>query len=511
MSMSVDPASSGATKDVAERSRQLALDTATTAAKPTTPDAPKVAAAALFKAPPTLGDQFGLGGWTPPAAQPAAFRGFGLPNPWDVIKDAGEGLIGGVGDVAGTLVDGAGRLTNAGGDFVRNKIAEIAGIDDRVAELDSPGDKFTLGLGAEAAAAFQGGAAVEMEVSRTDDGYVVAVQGEASAGIFGQLGASAGPADAGVQGSADLTGKVRVEAHYDTLEEAQAAAKTIAGTAIGSALGGPVGAAILGGTAIGELRDFADNVTKTTYEVKLSGSAKAELGARVGHNGAGGNANVTASTSAAIVVERGKDPQLVVTSNLSGSASLDLGQDSFDLPGGGALDIGANASAKGTVTLQTAIPLSGISVTQALRDPIGTVRDLAGQIDQGTTTVKANVLLSGDVSFPGTGFSSKDAVELSFSADVNNGDLGAVVSRAIRGDLGEAVNRLADDAQLKVGVHAVETDGFKFDEDISAGIFKIGVNGTYQTVDRTEVFSHDGTARELAADAQELFEDVIGN
>jgi hypothetical protein len=433
----------------------------------------------------------------------------------DFVGDAVDNVTG----AAGAVTDFVGDLANAAGDFTRNKIAEAAGVDHRVEELNSEGDTFTMGLGGEVGAVgVQVGAAAEMQVERTDDGYTVTVSGEASAGIFAALGTN----DAGGRAEANLTGRVSVEATFQTQEEAIEAAKTIAGIGIGTAIGGPVGAAVTAGTAGEEIRNFTDNISKTTFELELSGSARAGLNASLGlsdESGFGGTAGITASTSVALEVVPGQDPTLVLNNELSGDASLNLGLNDVGLPDGRRLSL-ANASAEGSVSLETRVPLGGTSLSEAMQDPVGAVRALGqNAIDNSTTTLTANVDVSGDIGFgvTGSGESGRSnsnaslaggGLNAQISAEIPTRDIGGALNAALNGDLRGALNQVSENAEIEMEVNAVATDEFNIDESINAGIFRIGVEAKYESRDETSLFEFQGSADELSVEATDFFSNI---
>jgi hypothetical protein len=426
------------------------------------------------------------------------------------IQDAVGGATNAVGGALGEVTDFVGDVANAGGDFARNKIAEAAGIDDRVRDLNSTGDKFTLGLGGEIGAfGIQGGAAADMEVEKTDDGYTLTVSGEASAGVFAALGTEG----TGAKAEASATGKVSVEATFKTQQEAIDAAKTIAGIGIGTAIGGPIGAAVTGGTAGDEIKDFTNNISKTRIELEVSGSVGAGIGTALGlgdNAGIGGHTGVEAAASVALEIRPGQPAELVFGQELSGHANLNLGSNSLKLPDGRNLSL-AQASAAGSLSLETRVPLGGTSVGDAMRDPLGAVKDLGEHgYNNATTTLSANIDVSGDIglsTFGGQGGLNRHAASFAggglnaqISAEVPTKDLGAALGAALSGDLPGALSKLGDGAEISLEVNAIKETGFDIDESFNAGVFKIGVQAEYQSRDEVDIYDFKGSPAELMAE-----------
>ncbi len=412
-----------------------------------------------------------------------------------------------------------GDLANSGGDYLRERIADLSGIDHKIAELNSKGDKFTLGLEVEVATGAAVYAAAELEVKRKKHGhYEVTISGAAGAGIFGALGAKAGLFGGALDGEAYASGFVEVEAHFDTREEALAAARAIAGIGIASGLTGPVGALVVGATAKDELRPFLDGLHATRLGIELEGKAELDLGFAIGHGGLAAENEIKATASATVELRPGRAPALVVASELEGESVLRLGHEKLKLPGGGELELGS-VGAKGTVSLETSVSLEGMSLRDVLRDPVKTVRGLKSRLAEAETTLAAEVTLEGLYNAEGDLPLHSDmkltaggaAVTAELAATLPHKDLGESARRAFGGDLKGALSALSDEAVLEVETHALDKRGFDIEAGIEVGIFAIGVAAEYLTEDKTKMFAYEGSPRELLDEAADFFHRVTGS
>ncbi|MFH1811524.1 MAG: LysM peptidoglycan-binding domain-containing protein [Pseudomonadota bacterium] len=421
----------------------------------------------------------------------------------DMIGSGVDAVQGMAGDVA----DFVGDVANVGGDWIRDRAADLTGVENRINEMDSTGDKFTVGLGGELGAfGVQGGAAAQMDVEKTDEGYRMTLSGEISAGVFAELDIP-GLADAGAE--ANATGKVSVEMNFATREEAVQAARTIAGITASAAAGGPVGAALTTATAGDELANIHDHISKTRVELELSGEVSASLGSE-GGLGFGGGGRIEASNSLAVEWKPGETPELVLQQELSGSASLNLGPNAR-IPGTNSTLNLASAGANGSVSLETRLPVPGLDLGDLRNDPLGTIRNIGQDIkDNATTKISMNV----DVN-AGTGLKIGDVnigqgggLNVSVSAEARTRDLTDALGQVFDGDLGGAIRTLGDRTNLDIEINAFEKSGLNIDESFSAGVFKVGVKAQYESRNETDIFSFEGTASELYDQAGEFFDSL---
>jgi hypothetical protein len=422
-------------------------------------------------------------------------------------RDFVRGGVERAGAIAGDVANFVGDVANAGGDWIRERAADLTGVENRIREMDSTGDRFTMGLGGSIGAfGVQGGAAAQMDVERTDEGYRMTLSGEVSAGVFAALDIP-GLADAGVE--ANATGRVSVEMNFATREEAIQAAETVAGIAAASAAGGPLGSALTGATAGDELRNIHSHISRTRVELELSGEARASLGSE-GGLGFGGGGRIEASNSLAVEWAPGRTPEIVLNQELSGEASLNLGPNAR-IPGTDATLNLASAGAAGSVSLETRLPVPDLDLAALRRDPIGTLRGIGQDVkDNATTRVSMNV----DVN-AGTGLVISDSnlaagggLNVSIEAEARTRDLTGALQQVFDGDLGGAVRSLGQRTQLDIEINSFDRSGFRVDEEFSAGIFKVGVQAEYRSRNETDIWSFSGTPAQLTEQAGEFFDSL---
>lgn len=425
----------------------------------------------------------------------AVATGGGVPG-----KNWAERINDGVTGAVDAAKDFVGDLADATGDWARNKLAETIGVDDRIRELNSEGDKFTLGLGGSLGAfGVQGGASAEMQVQRTKDGYSLTVTGEASAGVFAKLGTKSALGGAGAE--ANLAGRISLETQYKTQEEAIAAAKTISGIGCATVVAGPAGTLLTGLTAGDEIKNIQDHVTKTTVELELSGSAGAGFAQSTGV-GFGGGGSVEAAAKVGVEFVPGQPPTLRVGQSLQAQGDIRLGAP-VDLGDGNDMHLSpANLGAKGTVALETRMQLPNVDVGRLLSDPVGTVKALGQDVkDTAVTHAEVDVDLKGNIGLV-NGTSSQGVgggVNVQLAVDAPTRDVVGALGSVLSGDMRGGLARLSDSAQVEAQVNTFKTDGFRIDEEINAGVFKVGVKAEYSTRDETDVFTYSGTPRELLA------------
>ena len=151
----------------------------------------------------------------------------------------------------------AGAALNWVGDHARELAADALDVDGQMAKLNSPGDTVTMAVGGKiGATVLQGGAEVEMKVTKTADGYEMTLTGKLSGGVFGGLKLPGFPS---AEGEANATGIASATMKFDDLASVTTAAETVGGIGIATAVGGPAGALLTGATAGDEIRDITDH------------------------------------------------------------------------------------------------------------------------------------------------------------------------------------------------------------------------------------------------------------
>ncbi len=138
----------------------------------------------------------------------------------------------------------------------------------QLAQLNSPGDSVTMAVGGKiGATVLQGGAEVEMKVTKTEDGYEMTLTGKLSGGVFGGLKLPGFPS---AEGEANATGIASATVKFDDLASVTTAAETVGGIGIATAIGGPAGALLTGATAGDEIRDITDHFQSGSVALRRS-------------------------------------------------------------------------------------------------------------------------------------------------------------------------------------------------------------------------------------------------
>ncbi|MDP3232774.1 MAG: hypothetical protein Q8N26_08360 [Myxococcales bacterium] len=399
----------------------------------------------------------------------------------------------------------AGSALNWVGDHARELAADALNIDGQLASLNSTGDSVTIGVGGKiGATVLQGGAEVEMKVTKTDDGYEMTLTGQLSGGVFAGLsipGMSEASAEANATGIASATMK------FSSLEEATKAAETVGGVGIAAAVGGPAGALLTGATAGDEIKFIGDHFEKGSIGLELSASAKAELGSTAGL-GFGGSIEGTITTGARIEVEKGKPPALVLEQSVEAKGSLALGGP-VQIPSLGGQLNGGSLDGSASISAETRVPLpEGFNLGDLARDPAGAMKRVGSNaIENATTKLSLEVDVHAGVSTEGLGLDlgADGGLAIELSAEAKTKDIVGALSTALKGDLGGALTQLGTKTNLDLSVSSYTESGFKIDESIKVPGFTIGVKAENTLRDETEQWKFEGTPAELAARGFDLF------
>lgn len=399
----------------------------------------------------------------------------------------------------------AGSALNWVGDHARELAADALNIDGQLASLNSPGDSVTIGVGGKiGATVLQGGAEVEMKVTKTEDGYEMTLTGQLSGGVFAGLsipGMSEASAEANATGIASATMK------FSSLEEATKAAETVGGVGIAAAVGGPAGALLTGATAGDEIKFIGDHFQKGSIGLELSASAKAELGSTAGL-GFGGSIEGTITNGARIEVEKGKPPALVLEQSVNAEGSLALGGP-VKIPSLGGQLNGGSIDGSATISAETRVPLpEGFNLGDLAKDPAGAMKRVGSNaIENATTKLSLDVDVHAGVATEGLGLNlgADGGLAIELSAEAKTKDIVGALATALKGDLGGALTQLGTKTNLDLSVSSYTESGFKIDESIKVPGFTIGVKAENTLRDETERWKFEGTPAELAARGFDLF------
>lgn len=356
------------------------------------------------------------------------------------------------------------RVLDPAGDWVREQITDAMCVEDRIAELRSPGD--TIVVGADVAGSVLGmelGAAAGVRITMTaDGGYELELFGEASLGVAQKLGLAGFDGDLGAEVAVGGTLTFR----FDTAEEAVAAAESVVGVAAGVALLGtpaaPIGGVLLASTA-DELdwvqTSYAGTSVELTAAVTVDGSLPG-IAASLGVS----EAEVGALVAAGVRVDFARDGSktLVYSSAmvLEGSLALDS---PLELPG----DLQLQGTLQGSVSLEleTSIPLDA-DLGELLADPVGTIADATlDPVSPPATSVTLVVDLQQRAGDGGIG-STATGVQLRLTTEgVSSEALVAAATAATAGDLpgalhalGGADSRVTVNSYMQLAVGAGDLD-----------------------------------------------------
>ena len=404
----------------------------------------------------------------------------------------------------------AGAALNWVGDHARELAAEALDVDGQMAKLNSPGDTVTMAVGGKiGATVLQGGAEVEMKVTKTEDGYEMSLTGKLSGGVFGGLSLPGFPS---AEGEANATGIANATMKFKTLDEVTQAAETVGGIGIATAVGGPAGALLTGATAGDEIRDITDHFQSGSVGLELSAEAKASLGETAGI-GAGGSVSGAVTTGARLEITKGQPPALVLEQGIEAKGSLALGAP-VSIPSLGGKLNGGSLDGQATVSAETRIPLpSGMSLSDVVSDPVGSIKKVGQNVlDNTTTKLTLGVDVSGGAALEGVGISGKGGLEVELSGEAKTKDLAGALGQAMRGDLNGALTTLGTKTNLSVDVNRyTQSDLINIDEEISVPGFTIGVHAQDSIRDETDVWSFEGTPAELAKQGFDLFKNLNMN
>jgi hypothetical protein len=403
----------------------------------------------------------------------------------------------------------AGAALNWVGDHARELAAKALDIDGQLAQLNSPGDSVTMAVGGKiGATVLQGGADVEMKITKTKDGYEMTLTGKLSGGVFGGLslpGFPSGEAEANATGIASATMK------FTDLKSVTTAAETVGGIGIATAIGGPAGALLTGATAGDEIQDITNHFESGSVGLELSAEAKAKLGDAAGL-GAGGEISGAVTTGARIEITKGQPPALVLEQSIEAKGKLALGLP-VEIPSLGGKLNGGSLDGSATISAETRIPLpDGFGIGDLASDPVGAMKKVGqNAIDNSTTKLSIGVDVHEGVATQDLpiNFGANGGLDVELSGEAKTKDLVGALAKALHGDLSGALNDLGTKTNLDVHVNSYTTsDLINIDEEVKVPGFTIGVHAQDSIRDETEVWSFEGTPAELAQQGFNLFKSL---
>jgi hypothetical protein len=417
---------------------------------------------------------------------------------WDSVKDAGEFLLDKAGDAAESAYNFVSdKVIGELGDSLRNAAANALNIDDQIHKLKSTGDSFTVKGGVEGTLfGADLGAGVEMKVTKTDTGYSMELQGNATAGIASKLKLP-GLTDAEL--SATGTASATVKFEFQDAKEVEKAAETVAGVAVGAAATAgplaPVGAAMLA-SAGSELGFIGDHYKSTTLKLEGKAEVSGEAGSSLGLPGAGLGAS--ASQATAIEIPKSGPPNLILTQKVGVEGKLDVA-DGVGLPSGGTLSPG-KVDGKAEISLETKVPID-LSPGQLISDPVGALKQ-AGKtaVDNSTTKLSANVEFNAGAEIEGgpVKLNGRQGIQVQLSAEAKTKDIVGSLGKAVTGDLGGALRSLDQGTKVEGRVRAYTEDKTGFEEEgVSVGVASIDVTAEAKTRSSDILTEFKGTPSEL--------------
>ncbi|MFO0596503.1 MAG: hypothetical protein U0228_14400 [Myxococcaceae bacterium] len=400
----------------------------------------------------------------------------------------------------------AGAALNWVGDHARELAADALDVDGQLAKLNSTGDTVTMGVGGKiGATVVQGGAEVEMKVTKTDDGYEMTLTGKLSGGVFGGLKLPGFPS---AEGEANATGVASATMKFKSLDEVTQAAETVGGIGVATAVGGPAGALLTGATASDEIADITKHFDHGSVGLELSAEAKASLGETAGL-GYGGEIKGAVTTGARLEISKNQPPALVLEQGLEASGSLSLGAP-VDIPSLGGKLNGGSIDGSATIQAETRIPLpKDLGLGDVVKDPVGAMKKVGKSvIDNSTTSLSLGVDVHAGIATEDLplNLGSNGGLEINLSGEAKTKDLVGALGTALKGDLGGALKQLGTKTNLDVSVAKYTESGFDIHEEVSVPGFSFEVKAEDKVRDTTELWSFDGTPAELAKQGFNLFD-----
>lgn len=370
--------------------------------------------------------------------------------------DVAEGTLEVIGDVANFAADKvgdavqyaveqglklAGPIVDRVRDLAKEGIDSGLGITENINSL-TPGDSLNIGGSFHAQLGVSIDASAEISVSLDTDAsgkpvYTVSGEVDASVGI-----GAGGSASAGVGGKMEFT--------FDNAEDAARAAKILAAGAAGAAALAGGATAVLAPALLpspGDLSFLYDNLKS----IEVSGS----VGASFDSAGGAADVSVEGTSSYRLDFEDGKPVSITRSTEVSAEGKiggpLEVLKDSL----GNAITIDGDATAEGSVTIETTIPLDAAGITDVaafIASP--TTAAIAGPAETsitiaGTFTVAGRAGVTGELKID----------------DIDSSEVTSVIGNLFEGDLGNVFEGVEVVASGSVTTFRDDADGFDFDFD----------------------------------------------
>jgi len=424
----------------------------------------------------------------------------------------------GVREALGTAEDAA-RAVMDGGRKLYDSVANALDPLTEVRKLDSEGDTFTIGLGAEGKIEFGGSAKGELACKKTADGYEVAITGQAAAFFAPELGAKAG-------GQASLEGKLEVglggtlTMKFASAEEAARAIRIAERAALAQAAGAaPLpGAGMIADRLIGPSDDDLKFMAGHASSLEIKGTAAASiagtLGIGIGKDakalGLSGEAGIEESMAVKIDFPRGNEPaKLSVTTDIAikAKAGAALGLKELGLDG---LGVKGEVSGEMKLSVERSYTLPRTVDLAKLREsPGATIGAMANEIarsEEVKMELSGKLGAAGGLAFPGLpksiapGADMSAEVELKAEISGKPSEMGPRLAEALRRrDFAGALTQLDERAKLSANVSGATTHGIKLAPELTV----MGVGGKvqvqYERKDKTELWKSEGRPSEVLA------------
>jgi hypothetical protein len=352
------------------------------------------------------------------------------------------------------------------------------------------GDKYSLSLGGDISAeGVKGYAKGKVEVSVGDDGkYTVTADAELGAGLYGQLGASAG-GNASIDAGAMLGAGGKVEMKFDSPEEAKRATNTLI------RLSSPAAATLMGGQPSKEDMSL---LTGHLNAIELKGNGAVELSGKLGvgvqnaaNLGLSAKAELKSEMSLRIEFPKGQKPTVSVKEEISGQFEAGAQAGSARVKG-----VALQGTVKGSALIETKLSVpDNLDTAALLRDPMGTLTKAEMKAVETTSTITAQA--EGQVGTKNGGVEAKLVIKNSGAKLLESG----AMSDALRGDYGKALDEAAGAEQVEVAVTNYDRYGVSASPQLKA----MGFGGTLDfeslRTDKADspTVSYKGNAKDAAA------------
>lgn len=360
-------------------------------------------------------------------------------------------------------------------DFVTKTVEDFKNgfdVNKNIEDL-KPGDKYAIGIGANAHIEFGAEAGGNLEVSRGEGAksneFTLKVGGEAGVNAYLDLGVKAGPAGkASASAAAHLTGGASLEMSFDKKADAQRAASILQRQAMILAAPNPLAQAALA-KAIGPTADELAFIKKHTTGVELTGSLAGELEAAAGIGGGpvaagiGAKLGLKGGEAVKVELEDGKPVSLSIKREYEGEIGLEAGA-GLQWPGGdkkaapkaGAekekeepvevpTGVSLGATGKAVVSLETKYKLpESVTLEELKKDPVAALsKGLVEMKKTEETTAHVEVEYSVEGKMPFKKGNKHIQAELDLKGNVDDILKGKALDNALHGRFTEAVDELA--------------------------------------------------------------------